>query len=70
VSGNRSGLSVLAILYRLMSNLSLDWLNNVDCIAELTGRYVVLMCFFLKRFIAQRLCTMCTRINYVQCVQG
>jgi hypothetical protein len=37
VSGNQSGLSALAVLYRLMSNLSLDWLNNVDCIVELTG---------------------------------
>jgi hypothetical protein len=47
VRGNQSGLSALAVLYRLISDLSLDWLNNVDCVMELTGRRVVLM-FFLK----------------------
>ena len=37
LSGNQSCIGALAVLYRLMSSLSLDWLNNVDCIVELSG---------------------------------
>ena len=44
VSGSQSGFGALAVLFTLMSNLSLDWLNNVDCIMEQTGQCVVLMC--------------------------
>ena len=37
LSGNQSCIGALAVLYRQMSSLNLVWLNNVDCIVELTG---------------------------------